>query len=113
MTQSYQYLYAIEMSLRETITRELLSAYGTAWEQQTGEKHTFSTCYYHELIPYFAKHSPLQKFFTATERKQLYQLTPIRNKICHMRTLEEKEFKQLESCYQLVKRRLHKFELQA
>ncbi|WP_091587705.1 hypothetical protein [Alteribacillus bidgolensis] len=106
MTQSYQYLYAIETSLRKTIAAELLAAYGTAWEHRTQEKHAFATCYYHELIPYFAKYPPLQKFFTEMERKQLYQLTPIRNKICHMKNLKEKEFKQLKNCYQLVESRL-------
>ncbi len=78
--------------------------YGIAWEHLVKEKHRFATCYYHELIPYFAKYSPLQKIFTEKERKQLYQLTPIRNKICHMKKLNPNDYNFLKECHLLVKR---------
>lgn len=106
MTQSYQYLYVIESSLRETISSELLASYGTNWENRVREKYALTTCYYHELVPYFAKYPTLQKLFNEAERKQLYQLTPIRNKICHMKILETKEFEHLENCYRLVENQL-------
>jgi hypothetical protein len=79
-------------------------AYGATWEYFINEKHPFSSCYFYELIPYFAKYKPLHKIYTIKDRNQLYQLTPIRNKICHMKMLDQQEYTDLKKCHLLVVR---------
>jgi hypothetical protein len=104
MTQAYQLLYDIETTLRQIISHHMNISYGRAWEHRVYEKHPFTSCYFHELIPYFVKYPPLQEIFTTDERRQLYQLTPIRNKICHMKLLDQQEYALLERCHLLIKR---------
>jgi hypothetical protein len=104
MTHSYQLLYEIETTLRKVISNRMKIAYGATWEYSINEKHPFSSCYFHELIPYFAKYKPLHKIYTIEERNQLYQLTSIRNKICHMKMLDQQEYTHLKKCHLLVVR---------
>ncbi|PED65885.1 hypothetical protein [Priestia megaterium] len=103
MKSAYGWVYEIERSLKSLIEYNLRHEYGLGWKSKIYEKRELEATYFQEVISYFGKYSPLIDIFTSRELHELYEITAIRNKICHMQLLLNKEFEHLYDVYQMVK----------
>lgn len=107
MASAYKLIYEIEIGLKGQIRQSMFKAYGKHWKHKINTTERFSSALFHEIIPYFAKYKPLQNIYSEKERKELYALIPIRNKICHMKLLNIEEFNLLTKTHDLVVSRLN------
>ncbi|MCM3003664.1 hypothetical protein [Priestia koreensis] len=103
MVQAYGMLYHIETTLKQTVETIMTNQYGLLWRRKLKEEEKE---YLYEIISIFGKYKPLITIFTPLDRKKLYELIPIRNKICHMKHIAILEYKFLEECLELVTRTL-------
>ncbi|UCZ53740.1 hypothetical protein LGQ02_02835 [Bacillus shivajii] len=102
MTSAYELLYEIETSLKDHVSQTLSKTYGNHWPIVLKDKKRFEKVYFHDLIVYYGKYPPLDKFFSLSQRKKLYRLTNVRNKIAHMHHLSSSDYELLTECHQLV-----------
>lgn len=81
MARSYKKLFLIEQYLKENIEN-----------------------YEHEMNLYFHEYIPLlhKDLISEELRKDLYKLVKVRNKICHMKSLELEEERLLINCYEKI-----------
>lgn len=77
------------------------------WQEELYEPRNLATSYYHEIVSFNGKYSPLNRVFNPDERKLLLSLTKIRNKIAHMQVISKHEFKVLSQCHDLVSKYVH------
>lgn len=102
MQESYRLMYQIEISLKSQIRDSMKSHYGKHWKYKLNSTDNFPNVLFHQLIPYFAKYKPLNHLYTDNERKELYNLILIRNKICHMELINQEQFDLLSQAHSLV-----------
>jgi hypothetical protein len=102
MQKAYKLIFQIETSLKSHAEKALIGTYGEYWRQELYESRGLTAAYYHEVVSFYGKYHPLTLLFTPNERKLLYSLTDIRNKIAHMHVLSQTEFQILSKCYDLV-----------
>lgn len=105
MLDAYKLLFVIETTLKEYIDVTLSKNYGQNWKIRLKEKRNIQNLYYHEVISFYGKYPPLNQTFTPIEKELLYSLTPIRNKIAHMKLINNDEYTNLEKCHTLLKRK--------
>lgn len=104
MTAAYSMLYEIETTLAKIIESNMKIHYGLGWQQRLRLRRNFNTLYFHELIAFFGKYPSTLPHFTEHQRNQLYDIVPIRNKVCHMKNLNIKEYKALKDVHRLIRR---------
>ena len=82
MTQAYRMLFEIETTLRNVIEFKMFESYGHIWRSMFHEhKRKY---FYHDTVACFGKYQPLIEVFDDEQRRMLYELNEIRNKVCHM-----------------------------
>lgn len=99
MVDSYRMLYEIENTLRENADSKMRQLYGPMWRRRLDEE---GRNYLHDTIALYGKYKELGNTFGKTERKRLYHLIPIRNKICHMNFITPYEYDLLNWCHEIV-----------
>jgi hypothetical protein len=106
MQKAYKLIFQIETSLKRHAEKALIETYGVYWRQKLLEPREKEASYYHEVVSFYGKYPPLNLIFTPSERKLLYSLTNVRNKIAHMKLISESEFQFLNQCYDLINNHL-------
>jgi len=102
MLEAYSMLYDIEMIIVHDIVDSFRKSYGFHWFKRLDENIDFTQASYRKLISYLKTHNKIFPHVDDLTFKKLYKLYLIRNKICHMKPLTEKEFQYLEECHELV-----------
>jgi hypothetical protein len=101
MKEAYGMFFIIESKLRKIILTNIINTYVYSY---LVKRYESDSIYYRNLIEYFRSLPEILPHFDNTELNKLAKLNLIRNKIAHSHLLTDSEFKQLEKCYQLVKR---------
>src|SRR5690606_2162752 len=100
--RAYGLLYEIETTLAALIEENMINHYGIGWNQRLDLRRNFKNLHLYELVSFFGKYSSILTHFTETERMKLYEIVPIRNKICHMKLITLEELEQLKMVHSLV-----------
>lgn len=102
MIDAYRKLYEVENKLRLIVKTNMEKEYGHFWFHIVGEKRDEKESYYHELVTLFGKYPKILPHFTEQQRKLLYSLNSVRNKIAHSHQINAEECLLLNRCYSLV-----------
>ncbi len=106
MQNAYKLLYEIETSLKNNVESTLSNIHGIHWEYILKERKDFENTLYHDIVSYYGKYVPLTQTFTDTERKFLYSISNIRNKVAHMKVITNNEYTDLKQAHEIVQSKL-------
>ncbi|MGO4890268.1 hypothetical protein ACJ2A9_21175 [Anaerobacillus sp. MEB173] len=103
MVLGYALLYDIEINIVHHIVDCFQDYYGGSWRRYIDQEGNFDKATYVGLIRYFVKYPRVFPHIDTHTNKKLYKLKDIRNAICHMKPITDKEFQFLVECYELIK----------
>ncbi|WP_078596064.1 hypothetical protein [Evansella clarkii] len=103
MGEAYRMLFEIETNLRELVRKTHQKQYGHTWGKNDDIQIDLNNATFFQITTYLTRNPAMSFKFTSKEISDLISLKSVRNKVCHMRPISDKEFQQLEQCYRMVK----------
>lgn len=100
MPEAYCMLFEIETTSRNVIEIKMFEAYDHMWKRMFYENNR--KYFYHDTVACFDKYQPLIEVFDDGQRRMLYELNEIRNRVYHMNLITKEEYQFLESYHSFV-----------
>lgn len=101
LCEAYSLLFDIDTTLKSTIAESMSKHYGLYWRTALHESIDLNNCYLHELTTILFRYPQAFSHFQPY-KEQFNSLILIRNKICHMQSLNDDELSQLKFVHDLI-----------